>query len=97
MKQGQQEYDKLCNENWVLLLKIFHKVNGSDEQRKEQYNALKDLSKTKTLSPRQSEGITGRCDYRIHLIDNPNEEPFSNMEKPEKRINLSKEQSNGKP
>ena len=93
MKTGEQEYDRMCNENWNALLKMFHKINRD----KSQYNSLKELAKTKTLTPRQSEGIQGRCDYQIHMIDNPKEIPFSNSERKEERLNLSKEQSNGKP
>jgi hypothetical protein len=91
MKTGEQEYDRLCNENWNVLLKMFHKIDGD----KAQYEALKELAKTKTLSPRQVEGIHGRCDYKIRLINNPKEVPFSNSERKEERLNLSKEQSNG--
>lgn len=98
MKTGQQEFDKLCNGNWDLLLKIFHKIGGKPEERKKQYVALAELAKTKTLSPRQAEGILGRCSYQISMIDNPKQEPFSNSLRVETRnLELPKEQANGKP
>lgn len=87
-----------CNLKWQDLLKRFKKINRNDKGAKEKYQELIEVSKQDIdMTPRQKEGIAARCEYQIHLIDNPNEEPFSNMEKPEKRINLSKEQSNGKP
>jgi len=96
MKTGQQEYDRICNENWVLLLKIYNNIKGTPEQRREQYVGLKELAKSKTLGARQSEGIEGRCVYQIHLIDNPTAIPFPNSERQETRnLQLSKEQSNG--
>lgn len=85
-----------CNLKWQDLLKIFKGINRYDEGAKESYQQLIELAKQDTdMTPRQKEGIAARCEYQIHLIDNPNEEPFSNMEKEEKRLNLSKEQSNG--
>lgn len=89
--------DDLENQNWQSILKIFHNIEKVDRSTaKSQYESLKELAKTKKLTPRQLEGIISRCDYRISLIDNPNQEPFSNMDKEAKRLNLSKEQSNGK-
>jgi|SRR6185503_9899414 len=96
-KTRLQTEDDLCNRNWDSLLKIFHKIAESDGDKKEQYNSLKEMAKTKQLSPRQSEGIAARCDYQINLIDNPDEKHFSNMFKKDTRImQLDKTQSNGK-
>lgn len=86
-----------CNLKWQALIKMFKEINRFDKAAKESYQELIELAKQDTdMTPRQTEGIVARCAYQIHLIDNPNEEPFSNMEKEEKRLNLSKEQSNGK-
>jgi hypothetical protein len=97
MKTGQQEYDKICNANWESLLKIFKAIDGDNPKAKKMYLDLKEVAKTKDLSPRQIEGMVARCDYQISFIENPDQEPFSNSQRMEKRLNLPKEQANGKP
>jgi glutathione peroxidase-family protein len=97
MKTGQQEYDKLCNANWESLLKIFKAIDADSPKAKKMYLDLKEVAKTKDLSPRQLEGMIVRCNYQISLIENPKQEPFSNSQRMEKRLNLPKEQSNDKP
>lgn len=90
--------DKVFNDNWEMLLKLFHKIKRNDEGAKEKYESLIDLAKTIVLTPRQIEGISARCNYQIRLIGNPSEEPFSNSEKKENRntYQLSNVESNGK-
>jgi hypothetical protein len=88
--------DEAYNQNWVSLLNIFKKINRHEVGAKEKYLSLIELAKTKLLTPHQIDGILGRCQYQISLIDNPEQEPWSNMEKAEKRLTLPKEQSNGK-
>lgn len=86
-----------CNLKWQFLLKVFKSINRNDEGAKDKYLQLIEVAKKDTtMTPRQSNGIVERCFYQIQLIDNPSEEPWSNMEKKEKRLNLSKEQANGK-
>jgi hypothetical protein len=58
--------EKLYNENWDALLKVFHKiVETNPPNYAEQLQSLKDLAKTKQLSPRQLDGIMARCDNAI--------------------------------
>jgi hypothetical protein len=97
METRQQNDDEICNRNWDGLLKVFHKIAESSKDKKQQYESLKEVAKTKQLSPRQSEGISARCDYQISLIDNPDQKHFSNMHrKDDRHIQLDKTQSNGK-
>lgn len=89
-----------CNLKWQFLLKVFKSISRNQSDAKEKYQQLIEVAKKdNAMTPRQSAGIVERCMYQIRLIDNPKEEPFSNMEKEERRNNLtlSKEQSNGKP
>ena len=96
IQNNQQEYEKMCNTNWDSLLKIFKNVSGKPEEQIEKYTALKELAKTKPLTPRQAEGISARCNYQIHLINNPKEKHFSNSERKEDRtLTLDKASSNG--
>ena len=90
--------DEVYNGNWMALINLFKKINRFAEGAKEKFQSLIEMAKIKQLTPRQVEGIVARCQYQIHLIDNPTEEPFSNMEKEEKRstYQLPKEQANGK-
>lgn len=54
--------DSLVNTNWDALLKIFKAIiENPDEKTSEKLTSLKELAKTKTLTPRQYEGITERC------------------------------------
>jgi hypothetical protein len=88
-----------CNQKWDDLLKIFKSFDRYDVGAKEKYNQLIESAKSdNVMTMRQKEGIVERCKYQIHLIDNPNEEPFSNMEQKEKRnaYQLSNAQSSGK-
>lgn len=89
-----------CNLKWQSLLKSFKGINRKDSGAKEKYNQLIEVAKLdNVMTMAQKSGITGRCLYQIHLIDNPNEKPFSNMERKEDRnaYQLSNTESNGKP
>lgn len=92
--ENKKELELLQAQNWTALLGLFQKI---ERDEREKYVKLKELAKTKALTPNQMDGILARCDYRISLIDNPDKEPFANNERQEKRLHLSKEQSNGKP
>lgn len=58
--------ESVVNKNWDALLKIFHGiVENNPEDAKEQMLSLKELAKSKDLTPRQAEGIAARCDNFI--------------------------------
>lgn len=97
METKQRVDDRELNTNWVALLKIFHGINRKEAGAKEKYLSLIELTKSKPLAPRQVSGIIERCQYQVRLIETPDETPFANNERQEKRLNLPKEQSNGKP
>lgn len=89
--------EEQCNLKWQALLKIFKEINRFEEGAKESYQQLIELAKQDTdMTPRQTSGMVDRCLYQIQLIDNPKEEPFSNMERQETRnLTLPKEKANG--
>lgn len=67
MKTGQQEYDKVVNSNWDILIGMFNeiiKTNPTD--KKERCEKLKELARAKQLTPRQMEGIIDRCNNVIN-------------------------------
>lgn len=58
--------DSVCNPNWDSLLKVFHSIDPDAKDSVQQYQELKEYSKTKVLTDRQREGIIARCDNRIN-------------------------------
>lgn len=87
-----------CNLKWQELLKKFKVINRNDKDAKERYAELKELVDLDVvMTARQKSGLTDRCNYQIYLIDHPEVEPFSNLEKAEKRLHLEPAQANGKP
>ena len=89
--------EEQCSLKWKALLKVFENIDRNSRGAKEEYEQLKELANLENeMTPRQKSGIVDRCNYRIRLIDNPDEIPFANNEREEKRLQLSKEKSNGK-
>jgi len=69
--------DSIVNQNWDLLLKMFHKIISDNNDNKiKQLEVLKELTKTKPLTPRQMEGIIERCTNAINGS-------YGNTKKPE--------------
>jgi len=90
MKTGQQELDRIYNENWDSLLKMFHAiVEKQPKDQNEQLEKLKEFAKTKQLSPRQIEGIIERCDNVI-------KGNYGNTKKPEHYNQQHNFSTNGK-
>lgn len=82
--QSKAEFERICNENWDSLLKVFKEILGSEdnsEKKIDKFKELKDLAKETDLLPRQIEGIIDRCDYRIDLLSGNITVPFSNAER----------------
>ena len=91
-----QAEHKICNDNWDLLLgmfKVIYESNPSDA--KSQYEALKELAKTKTLSQRQADGIMARCDNAMKG-EYGNTKTAANFGHGSVAPSITKEQSNGK-
>lgn len=85
--------DEMCAAKWRQLLSVFHKLVKDEPEPKEieaDLIALKEAAKNSgMLSPRQMEGISGRCDNYMNGT-------YGNTKKP---IHLSQEHNfstNGK-
>lgn len=92
----QKPTDNEIIAEWRSMLKIFEgimQLNQDTDAQLQYVELIIMASASKLLTPRQKEGISDRCKYRIYLIENPKQRLFSNLEN--KNLELSKAQSNG--